>query len=73
MHGRQRACGQRAYVQRLTPGTREGEGRMGTLFELLCCLREVRRLSTENEVVGEDVDVEEWGEGVNQTSGKAEI
>jgi len=46
---------------------------MGTLFELLCCFREVRRSSTENEAVGEDVDVEERGEGVNQMSGKAEI
>lgn len=46
---------------------------MGTLFELLCCFREVRRLSTENEAVGEDVDVEGWGEGVSQTPGKAEI
>lgn len=68
MHGRQRA-----YVQRLAPGTWEGEGWMGTLFELLCCFREVRRLSTENEAVGEDVDVEGWGEGVSQTPGKAEI
>lgn len=43
------------------------------LSELLCCFREVRRSSTENEAVGEDVDVEERGEGVNQMSGKAEI
>lgn len=46
---------------------------MGTLFELLCCFREVRRPSAENEAVGVDVDVEERGEGVTWMSGKAEI